>query len=149
MKYLFICLIAAAFVSCNDTDQQANGDVNKDSLNRIAMTDTSRYTTIEWIDSTAQDLGSISKGQVLEVSWRFKNTGNEPLVISNVAAGCGCTVADKPEEPIAPGKEGKISAKFDSKNQPAGTNQKSVTVIANTKDKSAHYLTFKVDLSEK
>jgi hypothetical protein len=149
MKYLFICLIAAAFVSCNDNDQQAGTEGNRDSLNKVAMTDTSSYTTIEWIDSTDQDLGKISKGQVLEVSWKFKNTGTEPLIVSNVAAGCGCTVADKPEEPIAPGKEGRITAKFDSKNQPAGTNQKSVTVMANTKDKTAHYLTFKVDLTEK
>jgi Protein of unknown function (DUF1573) len=150
MKYLFLFIAAVFMIACNSTDQQASGNnTNTDSLNKQPGNNASSSTTIEWIDSENQDLGKINKGQVVEITWRFRNTGDQPLVINNVSAGCGCTVADKPEEPIAPGKEGKITAKFDSRSQPAGTNQKSVTVSANTKDKNAHYLTFKVDVVEK
>ncbi len=149
MKYLFLFLIAGVLYACSDDKQAGGHNHNSDSLKAAAMNDTANYTKIEWIDPIDQDLGRIAKGQMLEISWRFKNAGSRPLVINNVAAGCGCTVAEKPQEPIAPGKEGRISATFDSKSQHLGVNEKSLTVIANTQDKTAHYLTFKVDLTEK
>jgi hypothetical protein len=54
-------------------------------------------------------------------------------------------VAEKPTEPIAPGEEGLIKAKFDSKNQTAGEHRKNITVTANTKEQ-AYYLTFNVNV---
>ena len=55
------------------------------------------------------------------------------LIIKNVTASCGCTIPEKPEEPIAPGNTGKIKATFDSRGR-AGMNQKVITVVANTKE---------------
>jgi hypothetical protein len=49
-------------------------------------------------------LPKIKEGEIVEVTYRFKNTGNMPLVVDNVSASCGCTVPEKPEEPIMPGK---------------------------------------------
>ena len=72
-------------------------------------------TTVLWLDST-QNLGNLMEGTVVDVQFRFKNTGNKMLVITDVAASCGCTVPEKPEKPIAPGAEGVIKATFDSKN---------------------------------
>ena len=61
----------------------------------------------------------------------FKNTGNEPLIISNAKAGCGCTVPQWPKEPIAPGESGTIAVKFNSKGKP-GKQTKRVTLTMNT-----------------
>ena len=58
----------------------------------------------------------------------FKNTGDQPLVITNVRSSCGCTVPSKPTEPIMPGKEGKIDVKY---NMSIGRISRSITVESN------------------
>jgi hypothetical protein len=147
MKYLFIFLLTASLWACSNSDQTASAD-NRDSLNRVALNDSANYTSVQWIDSTFQDLGKVNEGQVVDISWRLKNNGTKPLVIANVAPGCGCTVAEKPTEPIAPGEQTVIRAKFDSKNQSAGEHRKNITVVANTKE-NPYYLTFKVEVTKK
>ena len=152
MKYLLI-LSSLCILSCNNADHDAHQDHNvseakQDSVNLTALSDTANYSELQWIDSIHQDLGKITQGQVVEIVWRLKNTGTKHLVIANVAAGCGCTLAEKPEEPIAPGQEGRIKAKYDSNNQSVGMQQKSVTVAANTQ-KRDYYLTFAVEVEAK
>jgi hypothetical protein len=100
-----------------------------------------------WIDSV-KDYGKIAEGQKLEVLFRFKNTGSKPLVIESVRPSCGCTVADPPKEPIAPGAEGEIKGSFDS-NGKSGQQHKSITVMANTKGTESHELIFTVDVQKK
>ena len=100
-------------------------------------------TTVLWLDST-QNLGNLMEGTVVDVQFRFKNTGNKMLVITDVAASCGCTVPEKPEKPIAPGAEGVIKATFDSKNR-IGTNHKVITVILNTENRTQQ-LVFDVEV---
>jgi hypothetical protein len=152
MKHILI-LSSLFILSCNNIDHEAHTDQNvsnakQDSINRSALADTANYSELQWIDSIHQDLGKINQGQVVEIVWRLKNTGNKPLVIADVAPGCGCTLAEKPEEPIAPGQEGRIKAKYDSNNQSVGMQQKSVTVMANTA-KNSYYLTFAVEVEAK
>lgn len=60
--------------------------------------------------------------------FEFTNTGNAPLVISDVKSTCGCTVPSKPKEPIMPGKTGEIEVKY---NMALGPISKSVTVETN------------------
>ncbi|MEO6490592.1 MAG: DUF1573 domain-containing protein [Ferruginibacter sp.] len=88
-------------------------------------------TSVQLIDST-YDFGKIKEGEIVEYSYRFKNTGSNPLVVTNVAASCGCTVADKPEAPVKPGETGVIKVKFNSENRP-GEAHKTVTVTSNAK----------------
>lgn len=64
---------------------------------------------------TKHDFGTIksSDGQVT-ATYRFTNTGTEPLLIITVSnGGCGCTTPSYPKAPIAPGKSGEITIKFD------------------------------------
>ena len=104
---------------------------------------TKTLTSIQWLDSSKQ-IGKITEGEKVEVVYRFVNTGNAPLVIENVIPTCGCTVAEKPAEPIAPGKEGMIKAVFDSHGR-VGSQHKSLTVSANTEAMS-YPLTFDVEV---
>ena len=132
----------------HDAEHDHASDPKQDSLNQVALTDTANFSELQWVDPIHQDLGKITQGQVVEIVWRLKNTGNKPLVIADVAAGCGCTLAEKPEEPIAPGQEGRIKAKYDSNNQSIGMQQKNVTVHANTRQ-NQYYLTFAVEVEAK
>jgi hypothetical protein len=149
MKYfsfLLLCGLAVAGVSCQN-DASA-GKANQDSLNRIALADSSNFTSIEWINGQNQDLGKVKEGQVVEISWRFKNTGDKPLIVADVKAGCGCTVAEKPEEPIAPGKEGVIKASFNSKGQSPTVHTKNVSVHTNASNGNYQQLTFSVEVTK-
>ena len=61
--------------------------------------------------------------------FEFKNTGKTPLIINNVQTSCGCTTAEKPTEPVLPGKKSKISVKYDTKR--VGDLNKTITVTTN------------------
>lgn len=80
------------------------------------------------------DFGNITEGVVAEHTFRFKNVGEAPLIISSATASCGCTVPSWPREPIPVGGSGEILVKFDSKGKP-GVQNKTVTITANTADK--------------
>ncbi|MDR7131437.1 uncharacterized protein (DUF58 family) [Algoriphagus sp. 4150] len=60
------------------------------------------------------DFGDITQGDKVEHTFELTNTGSAPLIISNVAATCGCTVPSWPKEPIAPGKTSEIKVSFNS-----------------------------------
>ena len=75
------------------------------------------------------DYGTVTKdGDSGLRSFEFKNTGNAPLIITNVISTCGCTVPSKPTEPIMPGKTGKIEVKY---NMSPGPIRKTITVESN------------------
>lgn len=70
----------------------------------------------------------------------FTNNGTKPLLITNCAGSCGCTVPTWPREPIAPGAKGVIAVKYDT-SRPGGFT-KTVTVTANIAE-TAKVLTIK------
>ncbi|MCX6191236.1 MAG: DUF1573 domain-containing protein [Flavobacteriia bacterium] len=75
------------------------------------------------------DYGSIKYDADPYCTFEFKNTGNEPLIISNAKGSCGCTVPEWSKEPIAPGASGSIRVKYDTKRP--GPINKAVTVFTN------------------
>lgn len=146
MKNLLVLVVAATiFVSCQSGDKKSGDSGMSQTDKSNVLKDTSNYTTIQWLDSTFSDLGKVKEGQVVEVAYRFKNTGNKNLVITDVTAGCGCTIPEKPKEPFAPGQEGVIRAKFNSEDR-KGLNTKEIFITANTNPNS-QMLTFKVDVT--
>lgn len=80
---------------------------------------------------TSFNFGTISEaaGKAVHV-FNFKNTGNAPLILTNVRAGCGCTTPEWDRQPIAPGASGNIKVSFDPRNRP-GSFVKSITVNSN------------------
>lgn len=76
------------------------------------------------------DFGRVKQGEVLAHEFVFVNEGDAPLVIERVATSCGCTAALASEDRIAPGKEGRIKASFDTRGY-AGSVVKYVTVESN------------------
>ena len=76
------------------------------------------------------NFGKITDGEKVEFSFRFKNTGNKPLIVSNATASCGCTVPEKPEAPVMPGETGFIKVAFNSQGR-VGDTHKEVNVTSN------------------
>ncbi len=102
--------------------------------------DSSNYTTVQWIDSLV-DFGTVKDGEKADINFRFKNTGNKPLIVQSVVPGCGCTVPEYTKEPVMPGGEGFIKAVFNSVGQPP-TVHKSINVAMNTKGQQNFTLSF-------
>ncbi|HQV06608.1 MAG: DUF1573 domain-containing protein [Chitinophagaceae bacterium] len=151
-NWVLFLLLTTAFLACRDTDKKAvnnnAADSSLQSERAKLMADTANYTELKWLDSTYMDLGNVTDGAQVQVSYRFKNIGNKPLVIADVTPSCGCTVPEKPQQPFAPGEEGVIKATFDSKGR-IGENRKHITVDANTKPSRIHNLEFSVTVKEK
>ncbi|MFZ4544965.1 MAG: DUF1573 domain-containing protein [Saprospiraceae bacterium] len=80
-------------------------------------------------ETVEMDYGKIKKGSEPLRVFNFKNTGTEPLIISNAQGSCGCTVPTYPKEPIMPGQSSKIEVRYDT--QRVGGFTKSVTLTTN------------------
>lgn len=81
---------------------------------------------------TSFDFGKIQAGKPVTHEFTFTNQGGEPLIISNVKASCGCTVAEYSKEPIEPGSQGYVKTTYNAANP--GVFAKTVTITANTQD---------------
>lgn len=87
------------------------------------------------------DYGDVNKGADGAKSYTFKNSGDQPLVIKLVKPACGCTVAEYPREPIAPGASGEIKVGYDTKR--VGAFNKTIEVHSNAKENGRKILRIK------
>jgi len=83
-------------------------------------------------DEEVIDYGKVDKGSDGARVFIFKNIGDQPLIIKNIQSSCGCTVPKKPENPIMPGKIGKIKVSYDTKR--VGGFSKAITIFSNAKN---------------
>lgn len=93
-----------------------------------ALAQEKKVAKIEFKQTTI-DYGTIEKGADGVRTFVFTNTGNAPLIISDVKSSCGCTVPKKPKGPIMPGETGEIEVKYDTKR--VNPIRKTITVISN------------------
>ena len=85
-------------------------------------------------EKTTHDYGTVTKGGDGTCEFKFKNTGVEPLILSNVSSSCGCTVPEWPHEPILKGKSSSIKVKYATER--VGPINKTITVMSNAKEAS-------------
>ena len=139
LYFVMFVLIGWVCVSCNTDDPKTGPEQIADSAN---------YTSIQWLDSVV-NFGSVAMGEQVKVVFRFRNTGNKPLFLTNVRAGCGCTVPDYTKGAIAPGSEGEVTGAFDSNKVQPGEVRKNIVVTTNTKNRTHHTLIFTGVIREK
>jgi hypothetical protein len=92
--------------------------------------DPAKMTTISFAETT-HDFGTKKKPGKARHVFKFKNTGDKPLNIANVQAGCGCTTPGWTKEPVAPGASGEVTAEVDLDKAGSGRVDKSLTVTGN------------------
>ncbi|MEL0456107.1 DUF1573 domain-containing protein [Flavobacteriaceae bacterium SZ-1-7] len=122
-----LCLVA--FISCKEN---AAKKVEESNVAAAAERDAvaSKFPVIEF-DKTEHDFGEIEARTPVETVFSYKNTGDAPLVITDIKSSCGCTVPqDWSRDPLAPGDSGQFTVKFNG----SGSNKvsKTITVTANT-----------------
>ncbi len=104
--------------------------------------------SITWEKST-HDFGELVQGDKIEYTFKFKNTGTEPLIITNVQVTCGCTTPKGwARDPISPGQTGEITVGFNSLGK-FGKQNKVVTVISNAVNAEEGQISFTANVIEK
>ncbi|TPE45996.1 DUF1573 domain-containing protein [Pontibacter mangrovi] len=93
------------------------------------------------------NFGDIAQGDVVEHTFKFTNTGTQPLVIERVDVTCGCTTPAWSKEPVMPGKTGFVTAKFNSAGK-MGQQKKAITVHSNAAD-GAKYVYIVTNIKDK
>lgn len=121
--------LGVLLISCDVRTKDKIADNTSQVTGSKTPADSTTPTSVQIIDSVF-DFGKVAEGEIVEFSYRFKNTGTQPLIISNVSASCGCTVPEKPEAPIKTGETGFIKVKFNSEGR-VGVAHKTVTVQSN------------------
>lgn len=74
-----------------------------------------------------------SDNPVKKTTFTYTNVGNQPLVINQIVASCGCTVPKYDKRPLAPGQKGTITVTYNGKGKFPGHFKKSITVRTNGK----------------
>ena len=67
-----------------------------------------------WFQEYVHDYGEILQDSDGSWTFSFTNIGEKAFVINRVRSTCGCTVPDWPREPVEPGKQGKITVKYNT-----------------------------------
>ena len=65
-------------------------------------------------EKETHDFGKIPQGKPVSVEFKFTNTGNEPLIITNIESVCGCTVPKYTNTPVLKGQTGTISVTYNA-----------------------------------
>ncbi len=135
-KTLFVSILSvfvmASFISCNSHSSNANlpsaGVAHSDSAGGI---NNNKDVAVISFETDFHDFGKLREGEKVTYAFKFKNTGNFFLIISNVSTSCGCTVSSFPKKPVLPGEESTIDVSFDSTGK-HGLQTKMITIFGNT-----------------
>ncbi len=76
------------------------------------------------------DFGDVEEGPQASYRFEFTNVGDQPIIITNAQASCGCTTPDWTKEPIPPQGKGFIQATYNTQGR-LGAFNKSITVYSN------------------
>lgn len=123
-KWMLILCVTGILFSCDIRNSRNHLGLSANSNPHFSDT-----TSVIMLDSV-YDFGKVTDGESVSYNYRFRNTGNKPLVIASASASCGCTVPEKPEEPIKPGETGVLKVVFNSEGR-VGPAHKEIRVVSN------------------
>ena len=144
-KFIFNSFIFTfILLSCSDNSEKKNNGLEEVRLDsktsnadivRMPVTadtplDTNNIAKIT-MEETDFNFGSVTEGSVVKHTYKLKNGGTQPLLITDIRTTCGCTVPTWNKNPIAAGASDQVEVKFDTKGK-ENEQVKKITIIANT-----------------
>lgn len=130
MKKILLTLTLGLFIfaSCNQQPSNQEGQTTEDTES-LGGEESDGIGRMEF-DETVFDFGKIKEGEVVSHTFKFINTGDQPIILARVSASCGCTTPSYTNAPVLPGKTGEIAVEFNSAGQ-IGQQQKIITIASN------------------
>lgn len=131
MKKLFLIFaISALLISCESKDSKISTNLVHNPNTADGIKKGANVPVIQF-EKTEHDFGKIIQGEQVSCTFKFKNVGSAPLLITGIEKTCGCTSPEYSNKPIPAGGEGKITITYDSKGH-KGFQNKRLIVKANT-----------------
>ncbi|HZW62821.1 MAG TPA: DUF1573 domain-containing protein [Flavobacteriaceae bacterium] len=132
MKKILLALSVVSLLAFSSCKDDATKKIDEKNVAEAAERDAtaSKFPVMEF-NTTEYDFGEIESKQNVETVFTYTNTGNAPLIITDIKSSCGCTVPqDWSRDPLPVGESGEFTVKFNG----TGTNKvtKTVTITANT-----------------
>ena len=132
MKKLILGLSVLGLIAFSSCKEDATKKIDENNVAAAAERDAvaSKFPVMEF-DKKEHDFGEIESKQNVETVFTYTNTGDAPLIITDIKSSCGCTVPqDWSRDPLAPGETGEFTVKFNG----SGKNKvsKTVNITANT-----------------
>lgn len=121
-----LLVFSAAIISCASPSEEK---MHSRVFTETAASDSARFTMIS---EPLHNFGKIQFGEKIRHAFYFKNSGTSPLIISNVSATCGCTVAEFPKAAILPNHVDSVITLYDSNLSGRGVQNKVITVFSNS-----------------
>jgi len=123
MKYLLVLFLVVILANSCGNRNRSGADGSE------TVTD----STIVIFEKEMHDFGKVGAGEEIGCRFGFTNAGDQPLVIQDVVAGCGCTNVKYPTKPVQPGEKGAVEVVFDTRGR-QGHQRQMVRVISNGSD---------------
>jgi hypothetical protein len=122
---LLLACMALLATGCGSDASESTGKMDPEVISG------KQGTPVLTFQDTRHNFGNVNEGDILEWDFKFTNTGDGDLLISNASATCGCTVPQWPKYPIKPGQTDVIPVRFDTQGK-HDAQTKTVTITANT-----------------
>lgn len=151
-KYILSLATLSLFLACGEQKTENTAGLNSsivattepqegfvDPETKAFIPDESKgETSIEFMEMSHK-FGDVLYPSENLYTFKFKNTGNLPLIIESATASCGCTVPNTPDAPIQPGETGELDVIFrPNEGQTGQLVTKKVNVVSNTNPKETH-----------
>ncbi len=132
MKKVILGLSALCMIAFTSCKEDAASKIKSENIAVAAERDANAgdFPVISF-DKKEHDFGTIENGTPVETTFKYTNTGNSMLVVSNIKSTCGCTVPSNWTKEVAPGETGEFVVKFNGKGN-GNKVTKSVTMTTNT-----------------
>lgn len=129
-RFIISLVILLGLFSCETKENKLSTDLVNNPSSAENPKNINKVPAIAF-ENTEHDFGKILQGEQVSYTFKFKNVGNAPLIISSIEKTCGCTTPEFSKQPIKPGESGKIVVTYDSKGH-KGFQNKRLIVKANT-----------------
>lgn len=137
--YILLAIVTVVLSNCREGKDKRR--ISTDLINISATASSSDISSLESgprleMEQNSFNFGTIAAGKRVNHVFKFVNSGDSPLLLANVHATCGCTVAKAwNKDPIMPGEGGEIIVEFDSSNR-TGHQDKSIYIVSNSRPAS-------------
>ena len=132
MKKFILGLSALSMIAFSSCKEDAASKINSENVAIAAERDANAGNLpMISFDKEVHDFGTIENGTPVETIFKYTNTGNSMLVVSNIKSTCGCTVPKNWTKEVAPGETGEFAVKFNGKGN-GNKVTKAVTMTTNT-----------------